>query len=52
VDRYPAGLLERAEAFIHRHTGFSRGDYMVITAGQPYPDEESQGTNLVKIYRK
>lgn len=52
VDTYPNGHLERAELFIHRYEGFSKGDYMVITAGQPYPGEESQGTNLVKIYRK
>lgn len=52
VDKFPNGHLERAELFIHRHEGFAPGDYMVITAGQPYPGEEPQGTNLVKIYRK
>lgn len=52
VDTYPNGHLERVETFIHSCKDFAKGDYMVITAGQPYPGEESQGTNLVKIYKK
>lgn len=52
VDDTPKGHLERVEKFINEFDGFSKGDYMVITAGQPHPGEESQGTNLVKIYKK
>lgn len=52
VGIYPTGHLERAESFIHSYGGFSGGDYIIITAGQPYPGELSQGTNLVKIYKK
>lgn len=52
IENTPKGHLERAEDFIDGFENFSKGDSMVITAGQPHPGEESQGTNLVKIYRK
>lgn len=52
IENSPQGHLERAEYFINNFEGFSKGDYLVITAGQPRPGDESQGTNLVKIYRK
>lgn len=46
------GHLERTERFIENFEGFKKGDIVVITAGQPRPDEKGAGTNLVKIYHK
>jgi pyruvate kinase len=46
------GHLERAERFIDACSEFATGDLCVITAGQFRKDQESSGTNLVKIYTK
>lgn len=52
IENTSKGHLERAEDFVEGCEAFNKGNNVVITAGQPHPGEESQGTNLVKIYRK
>jgi pyruvate kinase len=44
--------LDRAQGFVDASPSFAKGDTVVITAGQPRPEQTTAQTNLVKIYVK
>ncbi len=44
--------LERIESFIQESDLFAHGESLVLTSGQPTPGQQTDHTNLIKIYYK